>query len=1163
MASPCIISYGGKDYSYDEFAAMLHDGLLGRLIDSGAVKGLGEAMQFSRAGGRDESEAAKTRSKALLNRAFEGAPDVALKQKIKDLGLDYEIQSYATAKKAAEEFVDQVGFYKAQDAVQRNMIDGGTAAFVWAELIDQINAEVANAKDTDDIDLLQDIQRELLNDFDQRAREKGRFISALREVYQGSDFNYQVERQVQKYKDNNKDGVIPPEVEQKIKDLKEQLDAADKKIKQSEKQAEKIKAQSAIGDIQESIERESKKKPEATIKEKTKAIADKIRSGKTTRPGIFMSQTPGALAWNGALEIAAKTVEASGTAAEAIAKGLAHIANTDWYKKLNSQDKTAADAAFTDHIKKSTKKEPEISVVDGVIKIPHSLIRKYVKDGATDIDELTKAIKEDMIDEYPEITDRQIRDAVTKYGQVVNPNPEVIEAEIRKMKRIGRITSAMEDIAEKKRPLKSGAQRDAIEVEERKLMKELKAALAELPMDADAESNQLKTALDAVKTRLNNQIDDIVEEINSGIKAAKARGVEYDQEANDLVSQRDRIKAIRDRIFADPAEDMAKKVERTERALERAIEDIKNRISRGDIGISKPEKVTSPKLESLRDAMKGYRDMIKTLRDAAGITEEQRVKSAKAAANRRIAELQDRINRKDFSKKVKKAPIVADQELLALRNEKLRVQEEFDTLQYKNELANRSKWVKALDALAEVWGLTRALRATGEFSFIMIQMGKQVMAHPLNAAKAFKTMFTHMFSQERTEDWERNLKIQDYYPELKASKLAITENNIKLSVREEAFISSWVSHIWDYIGYPLKLASPKAWNAWKAVNPTRFIERAGTMFMNQMRVDRFLQGREMLKAQGKTIETHPDAYKNMADVINTLTGRASIGSAEQLAPKLAILFFSPRMWASQIKTSTPYAFIWLAQKGDKGTYKPSVAQKMAIGDMMKWMASTGGMMAFTKLAWDALHDDDDDRDQLTIELDPTSSNFMKMKFGNIIVDPWAGSMQQVTFFARMFYGTIKKASGEELPLGIPYKTSTRMELMITQIRNKMSPSAGLAYNALDAHIKGKRGEYVKTDKFGQPYSLEDELIASTYPIFWDTIIELNEDQPITVQAFLDFLAFIGYGVQVQKEKKKKKEAEEKGSGTEPGSGKSMEAGSSKGGGNEPGSGKSMEAGAGK
>jgi len=37
MASPCIISYGGKDYSYDEFAAMLHDGLLNELSANGDI----------------------------------------------------------------------------------------------------------------------------------------------------------------------------------------------------------------------------------------------------------------------------------------------------------------------------------------------------------------------------------------------------------------------------------------------------------------------------------------------------------------------------------------------------------------------------------------------------------------------------------------------------------------------------------------------------------------------------------------------------------------------------------------------------------------------------------------------------------------------------------------------------------------------------------------------------------------------------------------------------------------------------------------------------------------------------------------------------------------------------------------------------------------------
>lgn len=37
MAGGCIISYGGKDYSYDEFAAMLHDGLLAELNANGDV----------------------------------------------------------------------------------------------------------------------------------------------------------------------------------------------------------------------------------------------------------------------------------------------------------------------------------------------------------------------------------------------------------------------------------------------------------------------------------------------------------------------------------------------------------------------------------------------------------------------------------------------------------------------------------------------------------------------------------------------------------------------------------------------------------------------------------------------------------------------------------------------------------------------------------------------------------------------------------------------------------------------------------------------------------------------------------------------------------------------------------------------------------------------
>lgn len=39
MANPCVYTYKGKDYTYDEFATLMHDGELANLSNSGAVKG--------------------------------------------------------------------------------------------------------------------------------------------------------------------------------------------------------------------------------------------------------------------------------------------------------------------------------------------------------------------------------------------------------------------------------------------------------------------------------------------------------------------------------------------------------------------------------------------------------------------------------------------------------------------------------------------------------------------------------------------------------------------------------------------------------------------------------------------------------------------------------------------------------------------------------------------------------------------------------------------------------------------------------------------------------------------------------------------------------------------------------------------------------------------
>lgn len=82
---------------------------------------------------------------------------------------------------------------------------------------------------------------------------------------------------------------------------------------------------------------------EETISEKAKSFAEKIRSGKIDTKGLAMSSVPGFNeAWNASLEIAAVTVEAAGTAADAIGKGIAAaekaFKESEFYKSLQTRE---------------------------------------------------------------------------------------------------------------------------------------------------------------------------------------------------------------------------------------------------------------------------------------------------------------------------------------------------------------------------------------------------------------------------------------------------------------------------------------------------------------------------------------------------------------------------------------------------------------------------------------------------------------------------------------------------------------------------------------------------------------------------------------------------------------------------------------------------------
>lgn len=84
------------------------------------------------------------------------------------------------------------------------------------------------------------------------------------------------------------------------------------------------------------------------IKRQAQDLAKKIRdTGKLNRPGMFSVATPASLVWDGAIEIVAKAIEVGGILGDAIAKGVDHIKDSEWYKGLSDPDKKKAEEEFT------------------------------------------------------------------------------------------------------------------------------------------------------------------------------------------------------------------------------------------------------------------------------------------------------------------------------------------------------------------------------------------------------------------------------------------------------------------------------------------------------------------------------------------------------------------------------------------------------------------------------------------------------------------------------------------------------------------------------------------------------------------------------------------------------------------------------------------------
>jgi hypothetical protein len=280
------------------------------------------------------SEVKKT---ILTKRAYEGDIQPDVKKYLEEKGLTRQSFTQEERSKQATDFINKFGEEAAHMAVENGDIEGGMAASILAQLQIRNIREMSNLPEgSDERDALAKKQADIIALMEKKGYLGGEFNGQLAHEYQNAELDYaNVKSQVEKLTGKP----LTEGQEKKVKTLT------------SENETLKTKLQEAESKLMEETDKAFKAGEQAakdeTKAQKAKRIADNLRkNAKLSRPGVFSSATPASLVWDGAIEVAAKSIEAGGKVADAIDAGIKHIQESDWYKSLPQNKKALAEKEF-------------------------------------------------------------------------------------------------------------------------------------------------------------------------------------------------------------------------------------------------------------------------------------------------------------------------------------------------------------------------------------------------------------------------------------------------------------------------------------------------------------------------------------------------------------------------------------------------------------------------------------------------------------------------------------------------------------------------------------------------------------------------------------------------------------------------------------------------
>jgi hypothetical protein len=361
--------------------------------------------------------------------------------------------------------------------------------------------------------------------------------------------------------------------------------------------------------------------------------------------------------------------------------------------------------------------------------------------------------------------------------------------------------------------------------------------------------------------------------------------------------------------------------------------------------------------------------------------------------------------------------------------------------------------------VAEPLNAARAIMTSMDVSAPLRQGGIVMLSNPARGAKAIIPMLRAFASDEYAFKVNQEISNRPNAPLYARSKLYLSGDASPVNAQEEKFISKIAGRV------PLVKGS----------------ERAYSTFLNKVRADTFdamLNG----LADG---EATPEATAAIARYVNTATGRVNLpGEFENAANALNTVFFAPRWAASR------FAFL-----GGQPMYGGTAASRKLIAKEYAKFMIGAGVVASLGVAAGA-----------TIETDPRSSDFGKLRIGKTRMDMMAGLPQAATFTARMATGQTKDQRGRVVDL--EKQNSSRAGVAARFLRGKLAPLPAAAANLM-------AGENI----VGEETTPAKEAVRLVTPMSFNDIIEAMEAQGVERGTAIAILSLFGASTTTYDQKK--------------------------------------------